>query len=81
MAIHLVNDLWQELKRYISTVDRPEAADILINLLIDNDHDAEQIRDVFKGDNEVKRALQSYFDAGDEEEFDEDDEDEYDDSY
>ncbi len=81
MAVDLVHDLWQELKRYISTVDRHDAADTLVNLLIDNDYDAEQIRDGFKGDNEVKRALQSYLDDNEEEELDEEEDDDYDDSY
>lgn len=81
MAVDLAHDLWQELKRYISTVDRHEAADTLVNLLIDNDYDAENIRDAFKGDNDVKRALQSYLDDIGEEDLDEEDEDDYDDSY
>lgn len=81
MAVDLAHDLWQELKRFISTVDRSEAADTLVNLLVDNDYDAEQIRDAFKGDNDVKRALQSYLDDEASEDLDEEDEDDYDDEY
>jgi hypothetical protein len=62
MAVDLAHDLWQELKRYISVPDRSDAADIVVNLLIDNDHSAEEIRDSFKGDGDIKRALQSYID-------------------
>jgi len=80
MAVDLAHDLWQELKRYISVTDRADAADTLVNLLVDNDHDAEQIRDAFKGDNDVKRALQSFLDDADED-LDEEEEDDYDDSY
>jgi hypothetical protein len=80
MAVDLAHDLWQELKRYIGTTDRGDAADTLVNLLIDNDYDAEDIRAAFKGDNDVKRALQSYLDDA-EEDLDEDDEDDYDDEY
>lgn len=80
MAVDLAYDLWSELKRYVSTVDRGEAADALVNLLIDNDYDAEQIRSAFKGDNDVKRALQSFIDDNDDEEEDLD-EDEDDDDY
>ena len=80
MAVDLAYELWSELKRYVSTVDRSEAADALVNILIDNDYDAELIRDAFKGDNDVKRALQSFLDDADED-LDEEDEDEYDDSY
>lgn len=80
MAVDLAHDLWQELKRYISTPDRSDAADTLVNVLVDNDYDAEQIRDTFKGDSDVKKALQSYLDDM-EEDLDEEDEDDYDDSW
>lgn len=83
MSLDLVHDLWQELKRYISTVDRHETAEIVVSLLIDNDYDAEQIRDTFKGDNDIKRALHSYLNNSDEEEMLEEDEyeDDYEDDY
>jgi hypothetical protein len=75
MAVDIVYEVWSELKRHISTGDRAEAADSLVNVLIDNDYDADQIRDAFKGDNDVKRALQSFLDLDDE------DEDDYNDDY
>lgn len=82
MAVDLAYDLWSELKRYISTVDRGDAADTLVNLLIDNDYDAEDIKSVFKGDSDVKRALTEYLDdTAVEEDLDEEDEDDYDDTY
>jgi hypothetical protein len=80
MAVDLSQDIWNELKRYISTVDRGDAADSLVSVLIDNDYDAEQIRAAFKSDTDIKRALQSYLDDT-EEDLDEEEEDDYDDSY
>jgi hypothetical protein len=80
MAVDLSHDIWNELKRYISTVDRADAADSLVSVLIDNDYDAEQIRSAFKSDTDIKRALQSYLDDT-EEDLDEEEEDDYDDSY
>jgi len=80
MAVDLSHDIWNELKRYISTVDRADAADSLVSVLIDNDYDAEQIRSAFKSDSDIKRALQSYLDDT-EEDLDEEEEDEYDDRY
>ena len=80
MAVDIVYEVWQELKRHITTTDRAEAADSLVNVLIDNDYDADQIRDAFKGDNDVKRALQSFLDDADDEQDDED-EDDYNDDY
>lgn len=76
MSVDVAHDLWNELRRFLSTPDRAEAADALINVLIDNDYDAEDIRAVFKSDNDVRRALQSYVD--DSEQDSEEDADEYD---
>ena len=75
MAVDLSHDLWTELKRYISTVDRADAADSLVSVLIDNDYDAEHIRAAFKSDSDIKRALQSYLDDTEEEDLDEEEED------
>jgi hypothetical protein len=80
MSVDVAYDIWTEFRRFLSTPDRAEAADALINVLIDNDYDAEDIRSAFKGDADVKRALQSYLDDAEEdaEEDTEDyDEDEY----
>ena len=77
---HLASEIWSELKRYINTVDRDEAAETLVSVLIDHDIDADDIRDAFKGDAEIKRALVSYLDDADEEaeEYDEEYEDDED---
>ena len=79
MSVELSREIWTELKRYVNTVDRQEAAETLINVLIDNDVGADEIRDTFKGDSEVKRALTSslkdHAEEDDEDDDDEDDED------
>ena len=78
MSVELSREIWDEIKRYVNTVDRSEAAETLISVLIDNDVAADEIRDTFKGDSEVRRALTSYLkDHADEDE--EDDEDLHDD--
>ena len=79
----MANEVWQEVKRYIQQVDRADAADALVGVLIDNDVSAEEIKDTFKGDSEVKRALQSYIDdhQEDEDDYDDDDYDDEDDDY
>jgi hypothetical protein len=74
MSVDVTYDIWTELRRFLSTPDRAEAADALVNVLIDNDYDAEDIRAAFKGDADVKRALQSYLDDA-EEDTEEDSED------
>lgn len=77
MSVDLAYDLWNELKRFIGGADRAEAADSMVNLLIDNDIDADEIRSTFKSDPEVKRAIEVYLDDhidDDEEEYDDEDE-------
>jgi hypothetical protein len=77
MAVNLANEVWQEIKRYVNGMDRAEAAEALVSVLIDNDVSAEEIKVAFKSDSEVKQALKQYLDDhADEEE----DDDEYDDN-
>jgi len=83
MSETIASEIWGELKRFVNTVDRAEAAETVIQILMDNDSDVEDIRDAFKGDSDIKRALTAYLDndkdyaAEDEEEdFDEEEEDE-----
>ena len=83
MSIELSREIWSELKRYINSVDRDEAAETLVAVLIDNDGAADEIRSVFKKDTDIKRALASYLkdNADDEEDYDEDLHDDEDDPY
>ena len=76
MHSHIAAEIWGELKRYVNTVDREEAAETLVSILIDNDEDPETIRDIFKHDSEIKRALTSYINDDEEEYEEEEDEDE-----
>jgi hypothetical protein len=82
MSSIVASEVWNELKRYVNTVDRQEAAETLVAVLIDHDEDVEDIRDAFKHDSDVKRALTAYLDndkSYEDEDVDEDiDEDETD---
>ena len=73
MAVELANEVWQELKRYVNGMDRAEAAEALVSVLIDNDVSAEEIKIAFKSDSEVKQALKQYLDDHADAEDDEDD--------
>lgn len=57
MSIDLVADTWSEIKRFIIVTDRADAADALVNLLVDNNFDPDDILDAFQGDADVKKAL------------------------
>jgi hypothetical protein len=60
-------------------VDRDEAAETVVAILIDNDCDVDDIKDSFKGDADIKRALTAYLDDDksyvDEDELDDEEED------
>ena len=79
MSVELSKEIWDELKRYVNTVDRDEAAETLVSVLIDNDVDADEIKRTFKSDTEVKRALAHYLKDHEEEEEDFQDDDDVDD--
>ena len=57
MSEVVANEIWSELKRYVNTVDRAEAAETVIAILIDHDSDVEDIRDAFKGDSDIKKSI------------------------
>ena len=62
MSEAIASEIWGELKRFVNTVDRAEAAETVIQILMDNDSDVEDIRAAFKGDSDIKRALTAYLD-------------------
>jgi hypothetical protein len=81
MSVELSKEIWNELKRYVNPQDRREAAETLVSVLIDNDVAADEIKDTFKSDIEVKHALASYLKDHEEEYDEEEDEEEEDDDY
>ena len=82
MSVELSREIWDEIKRYVNTVDRNEAAETLVSVLIDNDVAADEIKETFKSDGDVKRALAHYLkDLEDDDEEDQDDDDGDDEDY
>ena len=79
MSVELSKEIWNELKRHINVVDRDEAAETLVSVLIDNDVDADDIKATFKSDSAVKAALAHYIKDHQDEEDDDEDDDSYDD--
>jgi hypothetical protein len=79
MSTDVASEIWSELKRYVNVVDRLEAAESIVAILIDHDFDVEDILDSFKGDSDIKKAMTAYLDNDkdyaeeEEEEFDEED--------
>ena len=82
MSLDFVAEVWESLISHVDLNDRAEAADTLVNLLIDNDYEASDIKEAFRKDKEVITALKEYTDQIEEEyeEYDDDtesDEDEW----
>jgi hypothetical protein len=80
MSEAIAAEIWGELKRYVNTVDRAEAAETVIQILMDNDSDVEDIRAAFTGDRDIKTALTAYLD-NDKDYVEEDEEEEEDSDY
>ena len=79
MSESIAAEIWGELKRFVNTVDRAEAAETVVQILMDNDSSVEDIQGAFKGDRDIKAALTAYLDNDkdyveeEEEDLDEDD--------
>ena len=65
MSLNFVAEVWDALRSHIDFNDRSDAADTLINLLIDNNYETDEIKDVFRGDKEVLGALKGYAEQND----------------
>lgn len=77
MSIDFIAEVWDALRPHVDSNERKDAADTLINLLIDNDYEAADIKEAFRGDKDILGALKFYVEQHDQED-DEDDDDEQD---
>jgi hypothetical protein len=53
-------DLWQELRQFMSPSDRSDAADLMVQTLINHDESVDDIVDAFRSDADVKQALSQF---------------------
>ena len=74
MSIELISDVWGVLRDHIDLHDRKEAADGLVNLLVENDYGATEIKAAFRGDKDISTALKFYAEQQDPESDDPEDE-------
>jgi len=81
MKLDLITDVWEVLREHIDMNDRPDAADTLVNFLMDNNYEVDDIKDAFK-DKDITKALKGYaeqhFQEEEYEEYDEDEDESYD---
>jgi hypothetical protein len=81
MSLDFVAEVWEVLASHIDFNDRTAAADSLVNLLIENDFEASDIKEAFRGEKEVITALKEYTDQIEEEYEEYDDTDSDDDEW
>jgi len=82
MNLNLVSEMWDILKPNIQVGDVNDAAESLVNYLVDNDYDPQEIKRTFKGDSSIQKAV-GYFIESNNDSFEEDfdDYEEYLDNY
>ena len=74
MSLDLISEVWDALRGHIDLNDRKDAADALVNLLIENNYETEDIKEEFRGDKDITTALKYYARQHDyEEEYDDQD--------
>ena len=78
MSITVIHEVWRALKSEIDETVLPDAAESLVDVLIQNDYEASDIKAEFRRDTYVMDAVKAYIASQEDEE--EDDED-YDDNW
>lgn len=79
--ISLINEIWKILKPSIETGDVDEAAESLVNWMVEEDiASTTEIKNTFRGDKEIKEALDYYTESADDGLYHED-RDDYNDLY
>ncbi len=81
MSLNLINEIWKLLKPSIETGDTDSAAETLVTYLIEEEFSPAEIKQMFRGDKEMKEALDFYLETPEDGLYHEDDEEDYFDDY
>ena len=85
MSITVIHEVWRVLKTEIDENVLPDAAESLVDVLIQNDYEASDIKAEFRRDSDVMDALKAFIASqeDEEEEYEEEEEDDedYDDNW
>lgn len=63
MSIGLIGEVWKLLKSNIEAGDVDGAAETLVNYLVEEDYSAHEIKNTFRGDKDIKDALDFYLET------------------
>ena len=81
MSLSIVSEVWEVLREHVDFNDRSEAADTLVNYLMDNNYEVDDIKNEFK-DKDITKALKGYAEQHfQEEEYEEHDDDDQEDDW
>jgi hypothetical protein len=76
--IELVAECWDGVKHFLNPMDRADAADTLVTILVDHNVEPDDIKEAFRGDKDVKQAVKQYLqENSDQEEHDDEDYDDH----
>lgn len=81
MPIGTASETWEVLRDFIPVIDRADAAESLVTMLVESGFDNIDIKDTFRGDRDIKNALAAYIRDHEVEEYEDDDDDEDDNNY
>jgi hypothetical protein len=84
MSITVIHEVWRALKTEIDETVLPDAAESLVDVLIQNDYEASDIKAEFRRDSHVMDAVKAFVASQEEEEDDyeeEEDDEDYDDNW
>ena len=82
MSLSLINEVWKLLKPSIEAGDTDGAAETLVNYLVEEEvASAHEIKTAFRGDKEIKVALDFFMDTPESGHYHQEDDDDYNDLY
>ena len=76
MSITIVAEVWRALKQEIDETNLPDAAESLINVLVDNDYENADIKEAFRKEPHVMQALREFNEQYQDEEYEDEEEEE-----
>jgi hypothetical protein len=65
MSLPLINEIWKLLKTSIEAGDTDGAAETLVNYLVEEDYSPAEIKQTFRGDKDIKDALDFFMETPD----------------
>ena len=78
MSLSLINEVWKLLKPSIEAGDTDGAAETLVNYLVEEEvASAHEIKSAFRGDKDIKDALDFYLETPDSGHYHESDDDDF----